>query len=50
MSSYIKDFDWSEYQDNEESLDDYYLELEQKDQEQDYKRRTKMSRYEGYNE
>ena len=49
MSTYIKDFDWEEYQD-EESLEKYYEELEEQEKLKKQKRQTKLREYEGYGE
>ena len=49
MSSYIKDFDWEEYQsEDDEKMYDLYDQMEQKDRERTRKKYTKMRGYEGY--
>ena len=51
MSTYIKDFDWEEYQDaDEEKYEMFYNELEERDNESSRKKQYKMRSYEGYNE
>ena len=47
MSTYIKDFDWEQYKD-EESLDQFYKDLEDDDKEKNRKKQIKMRSYEGY--
>ena len=51
MSTYIKDFDWEEYENaSEEKYEEFYNELEQRDKERSRKKQYKMRSYEGYNE
>ena len=47
MSSYIKDFEWEQYEESE-NWDEYYTALEEQDKEKSRKRQTKLREYEGY--
>ena len=50
MSTYIKDFDWEEYNNDEESLEKFYEDLEESDKNKNRKKQIKMRSYEGYYE
>ena len=51
MSTYIKDFDWEEFYDaDDEKYEEFYNELEQRDNERIRKKQYKMRSYEGYTE
>lgn len=47
MSSYIRDYEWEQYQ-NDDDWDKYYTALEEQDKVKTRKRQTKLREYEGY--
>ena len=51
MSSYLTNSEWELFLDtDEDSLEDYYEELEKTDKKKRQKKQTKMREYEGYTE